>query len=298
MQTRHWTFTLNNWTSQHDDALRDLGTRVTYLVYGYEGREGEATPHLQGYIIFPRVKRFREALAQLPDGCHIEAKRGTSLQAADYCKKEGVYHEVGERPLPSGSGGQFAVFVEWIVQYQDDNGHPPNDREIAQQYPALFVRYGRRLRELAEHHAPRPVLEGGELRDWQRRLVDELLLEPDDRTIKFIVDPEGGKGKSWLQRYLLSLHPDRVQVMSVGKRDDLAHAVDESKDIFLFNIPRNGMEFFNYTTIEQIKDRMVFSPKYDSRMKVLRRTPHVVVFSNEHPDGGAMTPDRYLIEEL
>lgn len=111
----------------------------------------------------------------------------------------------------------------------------------------------------------------------------------------FYVDPEGGKGKSWFQAWYLTKHPETTQVLSGGKRDDIAHSIDQSKSVFFFNIPRGGMEFLQYTILEQLKDQMVFSPKYNSQMKFLSKTPHVLVFCNEQPDLNKMTEDRYTI---
>lgn len=298
-QTKHYVFTLNNWTAEEDDALKALGPSVSYLVYGYETGEN-GTPHLQGYIVFPKVKRFREAKTTIGiDRIHLETKRGTPEQASNYCKKDGVFQEFGTCPRSPGSGGQFAVFIDWILSRKNGPDPVPSLREIAQAFPALYVRYHRKLLELAKHHAPRPVLEDGEdLKPWQNDLKAVLLeVPPDDRSILFYVDQEGGKGKSWFQRYMVTNYPDKVQLFSCGKRDDIAHAVDESKSIFLFNIPRKGMEYFQFASIEQLKDRMVFSPKYDSTMKLLKTNPHVVVFSNEYPDMDKLTADRYIIED-
>lgn len=297
MQTRHWCFTTNNWTADHETVLERLAAEVTYLVYGYETSDS-GTPHLQGYVVFKRCRRFTEARAKLPGGSHLEAKRGTAKEASEYCKKEGLFKEYGLHPSPPGSGGQFAAFVEWFLSFQNDNGRCPTERQIAQAYPALWVRYGRKLRDLCEHHATFPSIQEGDLRPWQHALR-EVLVEnpPDDRGLLFYVDSEGGKGKSWFQRFMLTSYPSKVQVLSIGKRDDIAHAVDEDKSIFLFNVPRGGMEFLNYTTIEQLKDRMVFSPKYDSRTKILNENPHVVIFCNEHPDMNKMTEDRFIVVE-
>jgi hypothetical protein len=298
-QTRHWCFTVNNWTRDHEDLLEGLAPVVSYLVYGYE--TGEAgTPHLQGYVIFQGVKRFNEARTLLPPGCHIEAKRGTPFQAATYCKKDGLFKEWGTAPTESSPrSSPFDRFREWVLRHHQETGRAPTDRETANEFPTLFVRYRRNLQDLARLTCPEPVLEvNWDLRNWQNDLSDILQLDPDDRTILFYVDPDGGKGKSWFQRYMLSIDPVAVQCLSVGKRDDIAHAVDESKSIFLFNVPRGGMEFLNYHVLEQLKDRLVFSPKYDSRMKTLHRKPHVVVFCNEAPDMTKMTFDRYHLHEL
>jgi hypothetical protein len=297
-QTRHWCFTLNNWTAADDDKLKALGPTISYLVYGYETSES-GTPHLQGYAVFPNVKRFSEAQDLLPVGCHLEAKRGSPEQAADYCKKDGVFTEFGSRPLGRRGCTQFDYFVEWVVSRTNELGSVPSEREIANKFPKLWLRNERKLRHLAVHLTPPPALmDGATLRCWQRNLRDALVADPkDDRSIMFIVDQEGGKGKSFFQRYMMTYHPSETQLMSIGKRDDVAHAIDQSKSIFLFNIPRGGIEYLNYTILEQIKDRVVFSPKYDSGTKVLMRNPHVVVFCNEIPDLTKMTEDRYDIFE-
>lgn len=296
MQSRHWCFTINNWTAEHDDALRALGSTATYLVYGYEtGQQG--TPHIQGYVVFPVRKRFSAAKAALPGNPHVEVRRGTPKQAADYCKKDGVYQEYGTPPTGATGSSCFDDFIEWVLQEQNTKGAVPSEREIARKFPLLWLRNERKLRALAMHLSP-PVslVEDATLQDWQIALRDILVCEPEnDRKIMFFVDEEGGKGKSFFQRYMVSHYPDEVQLLSVGKRDDIAHAVDPTKSIFLFNIPRGNMEFLNYGMLEQLKDRVVFSPKYDSGTKFITKNPHVVVFCNEFPDQEKMTYDRFAI---
>ena len=81
--------------------------------------------------------------------------------------------------------------------------------------------------------------------------------------------------------------------MGVGKRDDLAHAVQQDKKYFFFDVPRTQLEYFQYSILEQLKNRIVFSPKYSSRVKVLDHIPYVVVFCNEQPDRTKLTADRF-----
>jgi len=296
-QSKHWCFTINNWTRADEDTFELLGDQLSYLVYGYE--EGEqGTPHLQGYLIFKDIKRFGQVQALLPWGAHIEQKRGSSRQAAEYCKKGGLFKEVGSIPR-SGSGGQFDEFIEWVKGEYTRTGRKPTEREIANEYPALFVRYGKRVVELVHHVCPQVTLEENPLRTWQEglhQLIDDF--EADPRHVVFYVDEEGGKGKSYFQRWMLTKYPQRVQLLGIGKRDDLAHTIDESKDVFLINVPRGQMEFLQYTILEQLKDRVVFSPKYNSRTKFLQRVPWVIVFSNEMPDFEKMTNDRYLVQAI
>jgi hypothetical protein len=58
------------------------------------------------------------------------------------------------------------------------------------------------------------------------------------------------------------------------------------------------MEYMQYGVLEQLKDQLIFSPKYESVCKVLPQPVHVIVFCNEMPDITKMTEDRYSFVEL
>ncbi|MBC7092204.1 MAG: hypothetical protein H5T50_09930 [Nitrososphaeria archaeon] len=187
--------------------------------------------------------------------------------------------------------------VDWLDEFIADNKRAPTEREIAREQPVAVLRKID-INRLARLRAPPPVIRSGEPRDWQADLENELSTDADDRSVIFYVDSEGGKGKTWFQQWLVSEKPDRVQILGVGKRDDMCFAIDPDKSIFLVNVPRGGMEFLQYTVLEQLKDRMVFSTKYQSVMKVLPQNVHVVVFSNEQPDMTKMSEDRYVIRSM
>lgn len=295
--SKHWCFTVNNYSAADDDLLKALGTAasVSYLVYGYETGE-QGTPHLQGYVAYATRKRFNSVKSDLPRGAHIEQRKGTAVQAAEYCKKDGVFQEFGTIPRSPSGANIFDDFKQWIVQEQSEHGNPPTERQIAQTYPSLYVRYGRKLQDLVQHLCPPIVIVDEPLRDWQLPLF-EAVARPctDDRTVLFYVDEEGGKGKSYFQRYVLGFYPERVQVLGIGKRDDLAYTIDPARDIFLINCCRGQAEFLNYSILEMLKDRVIFSPKYETVTKVMKKNPHVVVFMNEAPDMTKMTDDRYDI---
>ncbi len=293
-QSRNWCFTLNNYSDEEVaviDAIFQDG--VSYVTYGKEVGEN-GTPHLQGFIIFDRKKRFTAVKLVLGNRVHLEPARGPAYRAAVYCHKDGDFKEFGTRPsCARGNGHQFADYVRWINEFYDEFHRRPTEREIANAYPALFVRYSRALNELTNHLVPYPDIQEGELRDWQIELERQLSEEPNDRTVNFVYDPAGGKGKSFFMRWYFSKHGDKTQLLSAGKRDDIAHSIDPYKTVFLFNIPRGGMEFLQYTILEQLKDRVVFSPKYNSTTKILSNKCHVVVFCNEFPNLDKMTADRY-----
>lgn len=303
MQSPRWCFTINNPVEQDTDTLLAIsddlpGNGIEYLVYGREiGDNG--TPHLQGFVIFTSRKRLATVRGIIGHRAHLEVARGTNAQASDYCKKDGDFDEFGILPRSRERAPTIADFREWVVVEYADADNAPSQREIANRFPNLFVRYGERLSQLALHLLPQPnLVTQAPLSQWQMELYDSLAIPPNDRTISFYVDSDGGKGKSYFCRYYLTLNPAITQVLSGGKRDDIAHAIDCTKTVFLFNMPRGGMEYCQYTILEQLKDRMIFSPKYNSVTKIILNPCHVVVFCNEMPDQSRMSEDRFNIVNL
>jgi len=302
LQSTRWCFTINNPTAEDQENLENVGgdlpgNHIIYLVFGREvGDNG--TPHLQGFVSFSSRKRFATVRGIIGHRAHLEVARGTTVQAADYCKKDGDFVEFGNLPNQRERQPTVTDFCNWVVEQNDNLHHHPTVREIAVKFPGLYLRYGQRLVDLSNQLVPLPVLVNAPLNDWQTLLHNQLQAEADDRTITFYVDEDGGKGKSFFCRYYLTHYAEKTQVFSIGKRDDIAHAILETKSIFLFNMPRGGMEYLQYTILEQLKDRMIFSPKYNSCTKLLWFIPHVIVFCNEQPDLTKMSADRCIVITL
>lgn len=290
-QSQRWCFTHNNYSDADQVFICQLlaSDEVKYGVYGREVGES-GTPHLQGFFILKKRVRLATAKAFFGDlSPHLEPARASSLQASDYCKKDGDFEEFGSCPK-AGERNDFAELKHWILE----RPNKPTAAHIAREFPQLFLKYGR-IMEWVDAIYPRSELESGDPRPWQEALKDKLEQDADDRSVIFVVDEQGGSGKSWFSRWWYSLHPEETQLLGVGKRDDLAHAITTDKQFFFFDVPRTQLEYFQYSILEQLKNRIVFSPKYSSRVKVLDQVPHVVVFTNEEPDRNVLTADRYDI---
>lgn len=134
-----------------------------------------------------------------------------------------------------------------------------------------------------------------ELYPWQAKLRDELLTDPEDRKIKWIWDKEGNKGKTQFCKYMIMKHG--ATVLGNGQFKDIAQALPSNPKIVLFNVTRDLEDRINYSALEAVKDGLMFSGKYESRMKVFN-SPHVVIFANFEPKKTAMSKDRWDIEEL
>ena len=119
-------------------------------------------------------------------------------------------------------------------------------------------------------------------------LVADVLEAPHPRQIIWwYFDAEGGVGKSTMCRNLVSNHGAIVQC---GKKCDIHYAYNGER-IAIFEIARAASEYIPYEAIEDIKNGMLFSEKYESGMKVFE-IPHVVVFANCLAADGKFSDDR------
>lgn len=294
-QTKRWCFTLNNYTDDDVNLLRALGggPQIDYLVFGREvGASG--TPHLQGFVVYKHSIRRSVCVHRLGDRVHVEVALGTNVQASQYCKKDGNFEEFGAFRNEAGKRTDWDRYREYV----EDLGRVPTSREIIQHNASLYARYSKRCFEIANAFLPAVSFTGDDNPrfGWQTQVAG--LISSDvhhSRNIHFVVDPQGNSGKSWMCRWALTRYGGKVQVLKIGKRDDIAHAVDETKSVFLFDIPRGQMTFLQYCVLEMLKDQVLFSPKYESSCKMIRVCPLVIVLCNEMPDMNAMTGDRYKI---
>jgi len=293
-QSNRWCFTTNNPDPFTETYLSNLAQEETvkYLVYGREVAPTTGTPHLQGFVIFSTRLRLSAVKQKLPVGSHLEIARGTSQEASVYCKKEYDYEEHGELPGPPGKTNRYESFRDWVLEQSDK----PCAAVIAREFPSIFLTSGR-VDAFVDAIYPRRVDESPfTYRGYQLALGEILDAPPHPRKIIFVVDTTGNSGKSWFVKKYSNSHPDSCQVLSVGKREDLSYAIDESKSIFLFDLPRSSSEFLPYTVLEQLKDGRLFSNKYQSKMKLLHAPcAHVAVFTNEYPDMSKLSVDRFQI---
>jgi len=123
---------------------------VTYLVFQREAGNETHREHWQGYVEFQNAKSFKAAQKCLKIGfSHMEKRKGTPTQAAEYCMKEEtrkagtIPKEFGERKADPAQGKRSdledvakAVIAKKRV------------REVALEFPIQYIKYHRGIEKL------------------------------------------------------------------------------------------------------------------------------------------------------
>lgn len=117
---------------------------VTYGVYGKEICPTTKKEHYQYYLEFNAPKRFNTIKKKFPK-LHFECRRGTSLQASDYCKKDGDFEEWGQRSSQGNRIDLQALCTEVRL------GKKTID-DILVEMPNAYHQYGRTLQKCEEFY--------------------------------------------------------------------------------------------------------------------------------------------------
>lgn len=137
------------------------------------------------------------------------------------------------------------------------------------------------------------------LKPWQKIIEDEFIKfmqEPEDRIIYWVYDKKGNKGKSALAKYLVVKHD--FGFLSNAKTADIAcYCANNKKDGYVLDFSRSFQDSINYGAIENLKNGLLFSSKYESGL-VCINSPFIVCFSNDLPDIKKMSSDRWRIMNL
>lgn len=146
------------------------------------------------------------------------------------------------------------------------------------------------------------ILSIEEMYPWQKKLIKRLQKEPDERSIYWYVDEEGGAGKTKICKYLAVKH--KALVVNGGVKDILYGATTFIKEneniddyIFILHLTRSTEQFVSYEGIESLKDGLWYNRKYESGMTIINN-PHVIIFANFKPNTSKLTNDRWKIKIL
>ncbi len=143
-------------------------------------------------------------------------------------------------------------------------------------------------------------LVGLKLKPYQIRIFKIIEDKPDQRKIHWFWEPKGRTGKSVLTKHLCM---SRNALAVTGKASDIKYAVAEwiakrgELDILLIDLPRTNEKYISYQAMEEIKNGLFFSTKYESGMTIFN-PPHVIIFANFPPDRETLSEDRWDVEKI
>ncbi len=142
---RNVCFTSNNPSLIEKVFWRDLATRnimphnIRYFILqeeiGEAGESNTGTVHLQGYIEFTRSKSLTQLKHDFGDSIHWESRRGTQLEARNYCRKQRT-RVLGGMSLESGTAARSRFSGDMIEALEQ--GAKPS--EIAENFPKEFIK--------------------------------------------------------------------------------------------------------------------------------------------------------------
>jgi len=243
---------------------------------------------------------------------NIEERKGSRSDARFYCMKDadGRYDETWNWPGHKGrpKGSKTYQFGHWKPDV--------NSRKLAIVKLNQAIDTAKTFDELinnddvsgtlktsmnyarARYNAKAaPKQEGVQLRAWQVALMNELVTTPNDRKIIWYVDEDGGKGKTFMSRFLYANHGAAILG---GRGKDMFYAYKNEK-IVIFDLSRaatgeDGQVWdFDYEAMESIKDGLFFNTKYESGARYREEPAHVIVFANGWPLMDKLSLDRWDI---
>jgi hypothetical protein len=220
--------------------------------------------------------------------------------------------EVGESGTPHLQGYMYMVNARTFdqmkkhwpkVHWEKAKGKPKENRAYCTK-DGDYVEGGWKVEpaEKSKERATRALERYNDVvwRDWQCDILKRVAEAPDDRSVIWVVDLKGGHGKSFLAKYLYLTIPT---IIADGKKDNvfnqLKTKLDEGIDpkLVLLDIPRCGQGYMNYGVIEQLKNGLCYSGKYEGGDCVFD-PPHVIVMANFEPDYSQFTGDRWRVIDI
>lgn len=290
------------------DWIKEPKTIVNYMiVQGELCKDGKQ--HIQGFIQFNRRVRLQQIKKFFNDTTlHIERRKGTVEQARDYCKelKNGVWkewQEIGQVDITRGQGTRTDIqeliqqlndgeTLNNIIRYTEDS----SIKRLALQYykPLKNVQ-----REIAIENCKKDLIndfDNIEWKEWQKSILEIIANKPDNRKINWIYDKIGNNGKSYLSKYLQIT--EDVYYITGGKQNDILYGYD-NQSIIIYDLARtyaDNMEHI-YTTIENFKNGMYLSTKYETEQRIFK-IPHIFVMSNFMPNKEKLSKDRWNVIDV
>lgn len=196
--SKHWCFTSYKagYNLEHVDK-----SKVLYVVYGVERCPKTGRTHYQGFVSFKNRTTLGSAKAFIGDtGAHFEPKRGTIQEAADYCKKDGVFEQWGEQPAEQTAAATSAASRKRTEDYEETDRLAKQGKfeDICSEHR---VKHWGNLKKIYEHEAA---------------LSNNRVLLPGSICGMYLYGPPG-IGKTFFCREFAKIHSASIYVKMHNK---------------------------------------------------------------------------------
>lgn len=291
------------WTPPVNNRGRSI--EVLYLGFSEELTPENGRLHLQGMLELASPLSNKTisnwlAVADVREARDAEALYRYTRKTDDPTFVSGPYEyrtwkpSVGQGKRTDWDG--VAEFVDEMAKNHKSEYEISN--AVSLSYPRIFICNSSGITKLiltalARYPHKKPELTA--LRPFQNHLMQIFQTEPDDRTIHWVYDNEGGAGKSRFAAHLADHHG---ALILEGKKNDAAYLF-QGQRIVVFDLARTQEDSCKglYQLAENIKNGRVHSGKYVPVNKISSGS-HVVFFANFPPPEGTFSNDRMQTIDL
>jgi hypothetical protein len=300
-KSSHWCFTAFHFDDASEKALQDwievAPNLVRFIVVGHERCQTSGALHLQGYVQFKvqvRLSWLKKNPVRNTWHWTVKYARSSPEQAEKYCTKDNQFWKRGTMARDGGEEerdkwADAAVAIRQHNSWEDVLRDDGLARFISRSMTwAQAVFSSRKARKPFALNLDKPGF------SWQGKVARFVLgTKADDRTIVWIMDAVGNKGKSKLRKFLTH----NCKAMWVPMDMKSAASLYDGQKIAVVDVPREH-EFKNYQALEQMKDAEMIQTKYEVCYKTGDQVPHILVFANVMPDMSSISQDRWHIIDL
>lgn len=292
--TKYWCFT------SYETEEPPFEECMSYLIAGRETCPETGNKHWQCYMELKTKQRL--SFFKNHDyykHVHLEARKGTALEASDYCKKEDQ-NPIIHGNISKGQGSRNDIH-DAVTAMQNgktftDLQFDPDHMQVVARNMQYFRSVWNTILSTKTMAELRQLYSNAVFRPWQEELLTYLNAPVHPRQVLWYVDETGNQGKSWMASYLSATAG--AFVITNGKIADIAHAYNNETTV-IFDLSRTQVDKIDhiYALMESFKNGRIFSPKYESVVKTFSPC-HVVAFANFIPDHSKLSQDRWLVKTL
>lgn len=296
---QRYCFTYNNPT-----AHLEIPDCVQFLSYQLELAPTTGTPHYQGYVEFKKPVRvtgikklgvgWSTMWLKACDGDQASNLKYTTKDESKCSSGDSVYYGIPMLNNP-GKSLSYCELIAAILADKFDASAPGN----------LLAEYLRHKRSVDDYlraqlamTAAKMPLEDIVLRPWQQDIINIVNGEVQPRKVHWFYDLQGKTGKSTFTKYLIKYH-QAVAVSTTAAERVIRAFQSKWYPVVVMDISRDegSKNAVNYSILETLKNGVAFNTMYEPGM-VLFQKPHVIVFSNIHPDMSKLSADRWDIRNI